>query len=161
MLSTSCLPNSWQKYSLKIGDFGIPAKRLQKICKCCQKFSYFLLHNLNKCCTTRVYQQKSMPIELKTSEALRKNKYRNLAKCFQIQIQAQVCGELETADPSAAPAVPAGAPGSTSACTLRRSGSDQHLRRARSRLYRSEILQENMRLKALAEIYTIHPFARL
>ena len=28
--------------------------------------------------------------------------------------------------------------------------------RARSRLYRNEILQVNMRLKALAEIYTIH-----
>ena len=32
---------------------------------------------------------------------------------------------------------------------------------ARSRLYQSEILQENMRLKALAEIYTMHPFAPL
>ena len=39
--------------------------------------------------------------------------------------------------------------------------SDQHLRRARSRLYRSEILQENMRWKALAEIYTMHSFAQL
>ena len=35
------------------------------------------------------------------------------------------------------------------------------LDRARSRLYRSEILQENMRLKALAEIYTMHSFALL
>ena len=33
--------------------------------------------------------------------------------------------------------------------------------RARSRLYRNEILQENMRLKALAEIYTMHSFAQL
>ena len=33
--------------------------------------------------------------------------------------------------------------------------------RARSRLYQSQILQENMRLKALAEIYTIHFFAEL
>ena len=33
--------------------------------------------------------------------------------------------------------------------------------RARSRLYRNEILQENMRLKALAEIYTMHSFALL
>ena len=33
--------------------------------------------------------------------------------------------------------------------------------RARSRLYRSQILQENMRLKALAEIYTMHFFAQL
>ena len=31
--------------------------------------------------------------------------------------------------------------------------------RARSRLYRGQILQENMRLKALAEIYTMHSFA--
>ena len=35
------------------------------------------------------------------------------------------------------------------------------LYRARSRLYRSQILQENMRLKALAEIYTMHSFAQL
>ena len=32
---------------------------------------------------------------------------------------------------------------------------------ASSRLYQSEILQENMRLKALAEIYTMHSFAQL
>ena len=35
------------------------------------------------------------------------------------------------------------------------------LDRARSRLYRSQILQVNMRLKALAEIYTMHSFALL
>ena len=35
------------------------------------------------------------------------------------------------------------------------------LHRARSRLYRSKLLQENMRLKALAEIYTMHSFAQL
>ena len=32
---------------------------------------------------------------------------------------------------------------------------------ARSRLYRNEFLQENMHLKALAEIYTMHSFAQL
>ena len=35
------------------------------------------------------------------------------------------------------------------------------LHRARSRLYRNEILQVDMRLKALAEIYTMHSFAQL
>ena len=35
------------------------------------------------------------------------------------------------------------------------------LDRARSRLYRGQILQENMRWKALAEIYTMHSFAQL
>ena len=35
------------------------------------------------------------------------------------------------------------------------------LDRARARLYRNEILQENMRLKALAEIFTMHSFALL
>ena len=43
------------------------------------------------------------------------------------------------------------------------SASDLHeLDRARSRLYRSDILQVNtsMRLKALAEIYTLHSFAQ-
>ena len=42
-------------------------------------------------------------------------------------------------------------------CT-RRAGK---LARARSRLYRGQILQQNMRLKALAEIYTTHSFALL
>ena len=37
-------------------------------------------------------------------------------------------------------------------------GVGQTLCRARSRLYRSQFLQENMRLKALAEIYTTHFF---
>ena len=37
----------------------------------------------------------------------------------------------------------------------------EHHRSARSRLYRSEILQEDMRLKALAEIYTMLSFAQL
>ena len=35
------------------------------------------------------------------------------------------------------------------------------LYRARSRLYRKEILQVNLRLKALAEIYTMRSFALL
>ena len=43
-------------------------------------------------------------------------------------------------------------------CCIARSGK---LDRARSRLYRGRILQENMRLKALAEIYTMHSFAQL
>ena len=38
---------------------------------------------------------------------------------------------------------------------------DSKLYRARSRLYRNEILQVNMRLKALVEIYTMHSFAQL
>ena len=42
-------------------------------------------------------------------------------------------------------------------CTAR-SGK---LYRARSRLYRSQILQVNIRLKALAEIYTMRSFAQL
>ena len=35
------------------------------------------------------------------------------------------------------------------------------LDRARSRLYRGQILQENMHWKALAEIYAMHTFAQL
>ena len=42
-------------------------------------------------------------------------------------------------------------------CT-RRAGK---LYKARSRLYRSQILQVNTRWKALAEIYTMHSFAPL
>ena len=42
-------------------------------------------------------------------------------------------------------------------CTAR----SAKLWRARSRLHRSQILQVNMRLKALVEIYTMHSFAQL
>ena len=48
-----------------------------------------------------------------------------------------------------------GAPGPLPA-RIARSGK---LYKSRSRLYRNEILQENMRLKAFAEIYTMHSFA--
>ena len=44
--------------------------------------------------------------------------------------------------------------------SARRSGCGK-LYRARSRLYRNEILQVNIRLKALAEIYTMYSFALL
>ena len=37
--------------------------------------------------------------------------------------------------------------------------SGQKLDKARSLRYRSQFLQENMRWKALAEIYTMHSFA--
>ena len=43
----------------------------------------------------------------------------------------------------------------------RRATEPFELYRARSRLYRNEMLQVNMRLKALAEIYTMHSFALL
>ena len=46
--------------------------------------------------------------------------------------------------------------GQTREICTRRAGK---LKRARSQLYRSQILQENMRWKALAEIYTTHSFA--
>ena len=42
-----------------------------------------------------------------------------------------------------------------------RAGRSGKLDRARSRLYRGQSLQENMRLKALAEIYTMRSFAQL
>ena len=45
-------------------------------------------------------------------------------------------------------------------CGLRLGSIGQTLR-GPSRLYRSNILQENMRLKALVEIYTMHSFAQL
>ena len=43
----------------------------------------------------------------------------------------------------------------------RQASESSELDRARPRLYRSQILQVNMRLKALAEIYTMHSFALL
>merc|ERR1711924_522346 len=45
----------------------------------------------------------------------------------------------------------------TASCTARMG----KLYRARSRLYRSQILQVNMRSKALAEIFTMRSFAQL
>ena len=51
------------------------------------------------------------------------------------------------------------------ACIPRRLSTSRRgcgkLYRARSQLYRSQILQVNMHLKALAEIYTMHSFAQL
>ena len=49
-------------------------------------------------------------------------------------------------------------PGHTWGICTRRAGK---LYKARSRLYRSQILQVNTRWKALAEIYTMHSFAPL
>ena len=46
-------------------------------------------------------------------------------------------------------------------CTPSLLAGSGKLQRARSRLYRSQILQVNMRWKALAEIYTMHSFAQL
>ena len=48
--------------------------------------------------------------------------------------------------------------GPVAGCCIARSGK---IDRARSRLYRGQILQVNMCLKALAEIYTMHSFALL
>ena len=49
-------------------------------------------------------------------------------------------------------------PGRSVIICTRRAGK---LYKARSRLYRSQILQVNMRLEALAEIYTMHSFTVL
>ena len=56
------------------------------------------------------------------------------------------------------PAQPEGHPEEPQRRLLHCEGSGK-LDRARSRLYRRQILQVNMRLKALAEIYTMHSFA--
>ena len=63
-----------------------------------------------------------------------------------------------TTSPSRPESMVAAAAQNSRASHLSRSGK---LYRARSRLYRSRILQENMRWKALAEIYTMHSFAQL
>ena len=60
--------------------------------------------------------------------------------------------------PGARRAVVAGSSSLGAGCCIARSGK---LDKARSRLYRGQILQENMRWKALAEIYTMHSFAQL
>ena len=57
----------------------------------------------------------------------------------------------------AAPTFPRGPKEGTPRCE----GSIGKLYRAPSRLYRNQILQENMHLKALAEISTMHSFAQL
>ena len=53
------------------------------------------------------------------------------------------------------------APRSSEGRLLPESEGSGKLDRARSRLYRGQILQESMRWKALAEIYTMHSFAQL
>ena len=61
--------------------------------------------------------------------------------------------------PGRAPGAPRAASAWQAGCT--RWGIGQTLEGSFERLYRSEILQENMRLKARGGIYTMHPFAFL
>ena len=59
------------------------------------------------------------------------------------------------------PGAPAAEAGAEAAGRGQRRPATGKLYSARSRLYRSQILQVNMRLKALAEICTMHSFAPL
>ena len=135
-----------------------------------QKFQLDSLVDFEKCCKTHIYLQNSVPIQPKTSNSLPKN-------CEKLTITLRV---------PAVRAVQLG-PGSTAAedttplrsvsidpATCGKPAESLHfsekfgsaarsskLYRARSRLYRSQVLQENMGLKAIAEIYTMHSSAQI
>ena len=61
--------------------------------------------------------------------------------------------------PARRPGAPAAEAGAEAAGRGQRRPATGKLYSARSRLYRSQSLQVNMHLKALAEIYTMHSFA--
>ena len=74
---------------------------------------------------------------------------------------AETVGELRS-QTCRAPGRPAGCPARGQRLAARlAAGTAGKLYRARSRLYRNETLQVNMRLKALAEIYLMYSFAQL
>ena len=99
---------------------------------------------------TRIYLQKSASIQPRTSPSKFGGK---------IQFNIHFTPRHHAMGTAASSGVPGSEAGAVPAYA---SGSGcGKLYRARSRLYRNEILQENMRLKALAEIYTMHSFALL
>ena len=87
-----------------------------------------------------------------------------LGECFQTHIYLQI---LVLTQPRTSPVKFTRSPNecSVAGCSPRVARADERrsgkLYRARSRLYRSQILQVNTRWKALAEIYTMHSFAPL
>ena len=108
-----------------------------------QKFQLDNLVDFEKCCKTRIFLQKSVPIQPKTSNILPK-----------------ICQKLATT--LRVPAAAGRSHASTrtgTALAAQLAAPCGKIYRARSRLYRNEILQVNMRLKALAEIYVMHSFA--
>ena len=136
------------------------------------KFQKFQLENLvdfEKCCKTRTFLQKSEPIQPKTSNILPKF-------CLSAVVSLTGAGGWFIFKPSALVArssrrmrrsatsgrraVPSRAERGCSASCSSVAGCGK-LQRARSRLYRTQILQVHMRLKALAEIYKMHSFALL
>ena len=89
---------------------------------------------------------------LKTLTRLRRTRSQGSARLARTQAQTLLAGLGVPAD------VPLPAEGGSAATAGLFTGCGK-LYKARSRLYRNEILQVNMRLKALAEIYTMHSFA--
>ena len=148
------LPNYFKKSVWKISNFcENSAKILQKsqILPNFVKFQKFQLDNLvdfEKCCKTRIFLQRSAPIQPKTSEILPK-------MCQQLstilRVGAGVAAEhalLRGAGGRAAAGVP-----TTLSSGRRHDGRSAKFRQnvARFRLYRHRFLQENMRFSAFFE----------
>ena len=136
-------------------------QNLQNIAKF-QKFQLDNLVDFAKCCKTHIYLQKSVPIQPKTSNILPK---------FCQPAGATVdfatdAGPRRVAAKAVILAVPSYAAAAVRGAFFENAFFENaffknfaNLWRARSRLYRSQILQVNTRWKALAEIYKMHSFA--
>ena len=131
------------------------------------KFQNFQLDNLvdfEKCCKTRIFLQKSVPIQPKTSEILPKI-------CQKLATTLRVRGHTVEED-----GLDAGGGSLLDLAAFRRLATGAHHEdalvglglgklaklaklckfwRARSRLYQNEFLQENMRLAAFFKLYKI------
>ena len=138
------------------------------------KFQNFQLDNLvdfEKCCKTHIFLQKSVPIQPKTSNILPKI-------CEKLTTTLREHFDREEANRRRANRRRSSSTRGSGSRSVRRAvdstrgggsparegsgvGGFSKLRKVRSRLYRSQFLQVNMRLKALAEIYTMHSFAQL
>ena len=118
------------------------------------KFQNFQLDNLvdfEKCCKTRIYLQRSAPIQPKTSEILPKfGNYptgRSTAPARRLGRRLQRGGGCRWRR--------RGTPRLGLGVRVSKIGNFANFWRARSRLYQNEILQENMRLTAFFKLYNI------
>ena len=129
-----------------------------------QKIQLENLVDFEKCCKTRIFLQKSVPIQPKTSNTLPKinSKFAKIANMGQSKPD-EPC-RSRTRKASSRPTFGLHCGFVSAARRFRGNLFLQNFEknwRARSRLYRNEFLQENTRRKALAEIFTMHAFALL
>ena len=161
---TAAISKFSQKIGLKNQQFSWNFSKILHVLQNLQNFAIIQklqLDNLvdfETCCKTRIFLQKSVPIQPKTSNILPKF-------CQKLATTVRV---YRSTDTTVSPWRSASAAcGSPRRCrrpcprSLRNLASRAELHRALSRLSRRHTLQVSTRLKSLAEIYTKQSFAQL